>query len=126
MTLQPPVTQLIHEGARDSANTTSWEAKLAENKPSPGLLLLLAVLWLLTRCTRVQLRMGKLSVRAPSATLSNLAMEKKRVCVYWFPPLLLFLVCYVVSALPGAVSTGGAVTASLSHTDTRVCAFGAG
>lgn len=63
MILQPPVTQFIHEGARDSTNTISLEAKLAKNKPSMGLLLSLAMLWLFTHCTYVQFRMGKLSVR---------------------------------------------------------------
>lgn len=45
---QPPVTQFIHQGARGSTNTISWEAKLAKNKPSTGLLLSLAVLGLFT------------------------------------------------------------------------------
>ncbi|XP_053860101.1 uncharacterized protein LOC128822426 [Vidua macroura] len=40
MTLQPPVTQLIHEGARDSTNATSWEAKLAKNQTFHGFIAL--------------------------------------------------------------------------------------
>lgn len=112
---QPPVTQFTHEEDRNSSDTTSLEAKPAENKPSRGL-------WLSLCCACTHGQNGEII-----CTGLNLAMEKKKykthACVYWFPPRLLFLVFYVVSALPGAVST---VTASLSHTDSHVSVFGVG
>lgn len=87
MILQPPVTQFVHEGARDNTNMISLETKLARKKPSMGLLLSLAVLCLLTHCAHVQLRIGEIICTGhPVPHSLNLTMEKRHVCGYWFLP----------------------------------------
>lgn len=70
---QPPVTQFTHEEDRNSSDTTSLEAKPAENKPSRGL-------WLSLCCACTHGQNGEII-----CTGLNLAMEKKiqnpRLCV---------------------------------------------
>ena len=74
--LQPTVTQLIHEEARENQSMFSLEIKLGENKTFISVLLLLTMIWLLPHvstlasslCTRAVQSIGNYLSRAHSET----------------------------------------------------------